>query len=350
MTFQPIMRASLISIFASGMVGILLSLNGFGVMALVSQQIVYYFANSILLSTFSKWHPKLFCSLYKIKLLILYGWKILASNIVEVIYNEAVSFTVGKKFSPTILAYYNRGKQYPQMLVSIVKESLQSVLLSSFSRDQDNRVKISSTIRMFVRISSTAVYFLTATLAATSRPLVVLMLTEKWLPCVPFLKLACIYFALVPISTVTLQAVNAVGRSDVYLRLSIIKRLISLGLVVASVFLFDSIIYIAIVWTFTGVLNIALNYKDIKKLFNYTLKELFIDTIPYIGIAIITYIVQTAISFIISSDLIIVMVQCIIGIGLYWLLLRLFRLRGYFEFVDFFKAVFISRKNPKRKV
>lgn len=335
MTIKPIFRASLVSVIVSGVSGIFLAYKGFGIWALVGQHILFASVNSVILGVFSPWRPSIFFSLKKIHAHISFGWKLLASNLVESLYNDVVSLAIGKKYTANMLAFYNRGKHFPKLFGGIVKDALSGVLLAAYSKEQDNVPAIKETMRKYVRIGGGFSWLMLSMLAASAKPLVELMLTEKWLPCVPYLKIACVFYAIVPLNTVPLQAVNAMGRSDIYLRLSITKRFFSLLMVFASVFMFDSVLAVAIVWACTGLLNLIINFNDIKKLFGYRLSELLQDVLPYVLFACVIYFIESGISYLGFPLLLLIGMQSVVGFVVYCLLMKLFYIQGFQDMVGF---------------
>lgn len=134
------------------------------------------------------------------------------------------SLIIGKIFNPSILGFYNRGDQFPQIIVSNINGSIQSVMLPVLSEEQDDKQRVKSMVRRSIVTSSFIVFPLMVGLAVIAESLVKIVLTDKWLPCVPFLRIFCFSYALWPIHTANIQAINALGRSEIILKLELIKK------------------------------------------------------------------------------------------------------------------------------
>lgn len=230
MQFKKLFFSSLGSMILSGMIGIVLAYAGFGVWALVAQQLINQFSIIVILWFTIKWRPKLIFSFERIKELFSYGWKLLVSSLIDTLDKNLRSLIVGKIYSPSMLGFYNRGDQFPQLIVSNINGSIQSVMLPALSSEQNNKQRVKEMVRRSIITSSFLVLPMMIGLAVIGEPLVKILLTDKWLPCVPFLQVFCLSYALWPIHTANLQAINALGRSDIFLKLEIIKKIIGLAI------------------------------------------------------------------------------------------------------------------------
>ena len=330
MEFRRIMICSLISVIIGGFFGILLALKGFGVWALVIQQLAYYLTNSVCMCIATKWVPKFVLSIGEAADMLNFGWRILAGNLVETIYDNIVSFVIGKKYSPSVLAFYNRGKQFPNMAASVVKEALQSVLISSYSKKQDDLISIRDTMRVHVRLSQFAVCFVLTVLAFISDPLIELMLTSKWGPCVPYLKVSCIFYMFIPINTIELQGINAIGRSDISLQIGVTKRLVSIIIVLGACFASKSVFIVACVWTCTGLINLVLNAKPINEIFHYSFASQLKDFLPYVVVGGLTILFESFIP-IMNNLIVSLIVRAIISSAFYLGFCFILRFNGALE-------------------
>ena len=226
MEFRKLFFSSTGAVCVSGIIGIVLAYSGFGVWALVAQQLINQITISVILLFILKWHPKLIFSFERIRVLFSYGCKLLVSALIDTFYMNIRSLIIGKIYSPTMLGFYNRGDQFPQLIVSNINRSIQSVMLPALaSQQRDNVEKVKNMMRRGIVTSSFIIFPTMVGLAVVAKPLVSIILTDKWLLCVPFLQIFCISYALWPIHTANLQAINAMGRSDIYLRLEIAKKL-----------------------------------------------------------------------------------------------------------------------------
>lgn len=332
--FGKIAVCSLAASIVGGITGIVLAIKGFGLWAITWQQIALYTVNAGLLAVSDKWKPRFYCSFRKIYGLFSYGWKILLSSIVEVIYNDLVSLVIGKKYTSVDLAYYNRGKQYPTMAIGCIKEALSSVLLPVFSKEQDDFESLKEMIRMSIRFSALVTFPMMCGLAAVAKSVVILLLTEKWSPCIGYLQISCIFSLTLPINAVLNQGVTSSGRSDIYLRISLIKRATAIILVIGSIFLTNSVIYVALTWAFTGYLNLIVNLITNYKMFGYSLGEFLKDVFPCAVGGILIIAVAFLLKLFITSQLILLFAQIIAGVIVYILTMEISSYSAYKQLRD----------------
>ena len=285
MQFKKIMICSLVGVVVSGTVGIIMAFNNMGIWALVTQHLLHHLVNTLTLCVASRWIPKFKLKITRIKDMLVFGGRILVGNIIESIYDNIVSLMIGKKYDTVTLAYYDKGKKFPNMAASCVKEALQSVLMSSYSKHQDDKSEIRESMRIHIRISQFAMCAIMCILAVVSEPLISIILTDKWLPCAPYLKIACLFYMFIPVNTIMLQAINSIGRSDISLKTGILKRIIAIVLIFVTFLISDSVVVVAFIWAFTGLVNFLMNCMYIKKLFGYNVIQQIIDFIPYLLVA-----------------------------------------------------------------
>lgn len=278
MAFKQFFYSSLLGTLISAVVGIAMAYAGFGVWALVAQNGVDAIIDTVVLAFTVRWYPRFIFSFYRVKKLFSYGWKLLAAALVDTLYENFRSLYIGKLYSADDLAFYTRGKQFPNLLVDNVNSSIANVLFPAISSRQGDREAVRGMTR---RAMKTSAYILTPMLcglAAVAEPLVRLVLTEKWLPCVPYLKILCINSALIPLQTANIQAINAVGRSDICLKNNIIKK--TFGFLV--VLIFARISVLAMAWAGVGaaVFSLIINVLPNRKLLDYGFKEQLRDVLP----------------------------------------------------------------------
>ncbi len=300
---------------ASAVVGIVMAYKGFGIWALVGQYMTNSVTDTIVLWFTVKWRPKCLFSIKRISTLFSYGWKLLCSALLDTGYNELRSLFIGKLYTSADLAYYNKGRNFPNLIVTNINSSIQSVLFPAMSNTQDNKEQVKAMVRRSIRISSYIMMPLMAGLALVAEPFVKLLLTDKWLPCVPFLQIACVVFAFRPIHTANLQAINAIGRSDIFLKLEIIKKVVGIVVLVAVMRL--GVIAIAVSGIFTTIFASVVNAHPNKKLIGYSyleqLKDLFNGIIPLTLMMAIVWLV----GLFEFSPILMLCVQVLIGTAVY---------------------------------
>jgi O-antigen/teichoic acid export membrane protein len=262
----------------SGTVGIYMAYTGFGVWALVGQQISNQLFVTMILWFTVRWRPKLLFSLGRVKRLFSFGWKLLMSALIDTVYRDLRSLIIGKMYNPAMLGFFNRGQQFPSIIVSNINGSIQSVMLPVLASQQDNRPRVKNMMRRAIVTSSFMIFPTMVGLAVIAEPLVKLLLTDKWLPSVPFLQIFCIVYAFMPIHTANLQAINALGRSDIFLKLEIIKK--TMGLFILAITVFYGVYAIALGQVLSGIISSFINAYPNKKLLNYSYNEQWNDIYP----------------------------------------------------------------------
>lgn len=317
MAFHKLMRASLTATVISGGVGVLMAAWGFGIWALVGQQLSNQLSLCLILLFTLKWRPHLLFSFERARRLIAFGWKLLVSSLMDTGYQQLRSFVIGKKFNADALGQFNRGKQFPELLMNVVNGSIQSVMLPVLSEKQSDIPRMKQMLRRSVMVSSFLVLPLMAGLAAVATPMVRLLLTDRWLPCVPFLQICCIDFAFYPIHTANLQAINALGRSDVFLKLEIIKKTYGVAILLITVFCFEGVLPIAWGGVVSTLISAFVNASPNKKLIGYGYLEQIKDILPPILMSLAMFGAVYALSLLSLPPLPMLLIQIVAGVAVY---------------------------------
>ncbi len=317
MDFVKVFKSSLSGIIASGIVGITCAYLGLGLWALVFQSLTNVTVNCIVMLVTVKWRPRLLCRWDRICLLFSYGWKLLVSSLLNTLSQDIQSLVIGLKYRADTLGFFNRGKQFPQFVINAVNGSVQSVLLPAMSARQDEKEKVKILMRNSVMLSSFIIFPMMAGLAAVAPALVELLLTEKWLPCVPYMQVFCVSLAFYPVHTSNLQAINAVGRSDIYLMLETVKKVLSLLVLAVAVLCFESPMAIALSAVVTSVVNSFINASPNKKLIGYSYPEQIKDILPSLALAVLMFGAVTAVGTLALPAIALLAVQVVTGVAVY---------------------------------
>ncbi|RHW42797.1 lipopolysaccharide biosynthesis protein [Neobacillus notoginsengisoli] len=315
MEFKKLFFSSLGAIMISGPVGIVMAYTGFGIWALIGQHLTNQLVITIILWMVVNWRPKLLFSLNKVKRLFSFGWKILVSGLIDTLYNNLRGLMIGKLFSPAMLGFYNRGEQFPSVIIININGSIQSVMLPALALNQDDRPKVKSMMRRSIVTSSFIIFPMMVGLAVIAEPLVKILLTEKWLPAVPFLQIFCASYALWPIHTANLQAINALGRSDIFLKLEIIKKIV--GVIILIITIPFGVYALALGVLAGGIISSFINAYPNLKLLNYSFLEQWKDIIPSLIHSLIMGACVYSIQFFGVPLLLTVMLQITVGIIVY---------------------------------
>ena len=333
--FKRFFFSTLGGTIGAAVIGIAMAYLGFGVWALVAQMLFNAAVDTSILWITVKWRPKKMFSFKRLKSLFSYGWKLLVSSLIDTVYNDLRQLIIGKKYSSGDLAYYNQGKKFPQLIVTNINTSIDSVLLPTMSKAQDNMAAVRSMTRRAIKTSTFLMMPAMIGLAVCAEPLVRLILTDKWLPCVLFLRIFCITYAFYPIHTANLNAIKAMGRSDLFLKLEIIKK--AVGLIAILITMWISVSAMAYSFLITTILNQIINAWPNKKLLSYSYIEQVKDMLPQIILSLIMGTAVYAVSFLQLNASITLMIQIPLGVVVYWGGSKLFHIESYTYIVDMVK-------------
>lgn len=314
--FKKFFWATLIGTLISAAVGISMAYLGFGVWALVAQRLTNLVIDTLAIWLFVAWRPKLMFSFDRLKGLISYGWKLLASAVLDTVYNNLWQMIIGKVYTKSDLAYYNQGNQFPNVIVTNINASIDSVLLPVMSNEQDdtNRVRL-----MTSRAIKTSTYLMSPLmmgLAFTADSVVEILLTEKWLPCVMFLRIFCITYMFYPIHTANLNAIKALGRTDMFLKLEIAKKCVGLVLLIVSVRI--SVEAMAYSLLISSVCSQIINAWPNRKLLGYSYTQQIRDILPNIALSVFMGVVVYAVHFLRLRPFITLIIQVPLGVLVYF--------------------------------
>lgn len=315
--FKKVFYSNVAAIVVAGALGIVLAICGAGLWALVAQNLVNVSVACIVMWFTVKWRPTFKINFQRIKVLFSYGWKLLVSGLMDTLYQDLRSLIIGKKFDSATLGYYNRGKQFPHFIINSINAAVQSVMLPAMSANQDDRGKLKILMRNSITISSFIIFPMMAGLAGVAKPLVSLLLTEKWLPCVPYLQIYCFTMAFLPVHTCNLQAINAMGRSDIFLRLEVIKKIYGTAVLILAVIFFESPIGIALTGIISSLISCFVNISPNKKLVGYSYIEQMKDIVPYFITSLLMCGCVLAVGMLQLPDILLLILQFITGVVVY---------------------------------
>lgn len=336
--FKKFFFATIGGTIASAIIGIFMAYFGFGVWALVAQSCSNLLINTVILCIIVKWKPKLVFSITKTKKLLSFGWKVLVTGLIDVLYQDFRSLYVGKLYTATDLAYYTRGRQFPNLITDNINSSISSVLFPVMSKKNDDMSNIKMLTKRSIKTSAFIVTPLMFGLAAVAEPLVTIFLTDKWLPCVPFLQVLCINNALMPLQTANVQAIYAVGRSDIVLKLDIVKK--SFGFIMVLIFARISIMSMTLAGVVTGIFSLFVNAFPNKKLFGYGFFEQVKDIIPFWLMSGLMMICVRMVSLLGFTAWIELLLMIFVGIVVYILISAIFKVESFSYILNTIKSFF----------
>lgn len=335
MIFKKFFFATLLGTIVSAIVGVCLAYKGFGVWALITQQLTNLFIDTFVLWIIVPWKPALQFSFERLKQLFSFGWKLLLSAIITTIYSKLRQLIIGKKYTSTDLAYYNKAEVFPNIIVANIDTSLNSVLFSAMASSQDNVDIVKSMARRTLKVSTYIMSPLMIGLAVTAPSVIKLLLTDKWMFCVPYLRVFCIYYMFYPIFTVNLNAINAMGRSDLFLKIEIVKKAVGFFVLFSSMWFG--------VWVMACCLlieNLAEQVIDSfpnRKLINYSYFAQMKDILPNIILAVFMGVCVHFVYYLNIVYWVQLIIQIILGAFIYISGSFIFKLESFTYLLDMWK-------------
>ena len=339
--FKRFFFATLGGTLLSAVIGIGMAYAGYGVWALVAQQLSNVTVNTAILWLTVGWKPKFLFSFERLRSLLGYGWKLLVSGLLDTVYNKLREILIAVFYTDADLAYYNRGSSLPNLLVENINSSIDSVLLPVLSDKQDHKEQVRAMTRRAVRVSTYIMMPLMMGLAVCAEPLIRLLLTDKWLPCVPYLRIFCFSYAFYPLHTANLNAIKAMGRSDMFLALEIIKKLIGVGVLLLTMRI--SVYAMALSLLFTSVISQVINAWPNRKLLDYSYLNQLRDMLPALLLSGLMGLAVWPTNMLAISDWVLLPMQVVIGVAVYVAGSLIFRVDS-FEYLLSIVKRFVSKK------
>lgn len=327
MIFKRFFFSTLGGTIASAILGIVMAYAGFGVWALAAQYVSNTAIDTLILWITVPWRPKKRFSWTKLKSLLSYGWKLLVSALLDTGYTSLWNLLIGKVYSSADLSFYDQGSKYPKAIIGTISNSIDSVLLPTMSIVQDDRAQIKSMTRRSIVTSVYVMAPLMMGLAGCAEPLVSLILTDKWLPCVPYMRIFCITYMFWPVHSANLNAIKAMGRSDLFLRLEILKKIIGIGLLLCTMRI--SVMAMACSLLISSVTSQIINSYPNWKLLNYRYLEQLRDILPSILLAVIMAAAVGAVPLLGYGNVLTLCIQIPLGAVIYVAGSSIFRLESF---------------------
>lgn len=327
--FKTQTKISLISSISSGIVGIGMAIAGLGVWALVGQQLSRQGLNTAFLWIFARWYPRLQFSLESFKELFGFGWKLLVSGLIDTIWRQIYLVVIGKCYAPATLGQYTRAQQFGSIFSDNLTTVVQRVSYPVLSSIQDDKGRLKAGYKRIVRISMFATFILMLGMAGSAKSMIMVLVGPQWLPAVPLLQIICFQMMLYPLQSLNLNILQVEGRSDLFLRLEIIKKVIAVGPILLGIF--GNIYWMLGGSILTGFVSYYLNAYYSGPAIGYTIKEQILDVIPSLGVALTMGAAVYAMSFIPLNPFILFPLQIVIGAVTAIGLSKRFRLPEYLE-------------------
>ena len=327
MMFKKFFYSTLIGTVVSGIIAIAMAYNGAGVWALVEQYLGNVFMDTFFLWIIVGWRPKLEFSFQRLKRIYSYGWKILVTGLIDTGYQQLRSLVIGKKYTSSDLAYYNKGMQFPIFTNKLIEPTVNTVLFPSLANTSDDLSQMLVITRRVVKIATYVLAPVMVGLAVVAEPMITVILTEKWLPSVTFLRIGCLSYFVRPLMYVSNSVIKSRGRSDLLLKLDVVKKIIGVGLLLFS--MNYGVFWIALSLAVTTILSTCLNIITNHKLLDYSIKDQMADIIGNFVLAIGMGLLIFPISLLQLPPIISLFLQVIFGITVYVLVSKLLKNSSY---------------------
>lgn len=344
--FKAQFKVSVIASALSGAIGIAMAYSGYGVWSLVVQSLSSNLLRTVLLWIFHGWRPGIVFSAKSLGTMFGFGSKLLVSNVLESIFSNLYIIVIGKVFTATDLGFYSRAQRLQQLPSRNISSTMERVTFPIFSSLQADSARLKRGMRKAITMLVMINFPVMVGLAAASRPLVFVLLTEKWLPCVPYLQLLCAVGVLYPLHVVNLNVLNAQGRSDLYLFLQILRKILQVAAIVLTYrWGITAMIYGQIA---TSFLCYYLNAYYTAKLLDYPAGEQIRDLAPYLALSCVTGASIYALSFVpFPTQLALLATQVVVGASMYCMLCRLLKLPPFMEALELLKPRLLALRRAR---
>lgn len=342
--FKTHTKISIIASSISGILGIMMAVSGYGVWALVGQQIAKQLLNTIFLWIYNKWIPQFQFSVESFKNLFSFGWKLLVSSLIDVIWRDIYQIIIGKCYSPATLGQYSQANQYTSIFSSNLTAVVQRVSYPVLSKIQDDLPRMKQAYRRIIKITMFVTFVLMLGLASIAKPLILVLVGEKWLIAASFLPILSLRMMLYPLHALNLNMLQVLGRSDLFLKLEIIKKIVSIIPLLLGIFI--DIYWMLWASVIDGIIAYFLNSFYSGKFLNYSTFAQLKDISKSFGIAAIMAIIVFLISLLPLSIYIMLPLQILIGVCITIILSEYFKIEEYYEIKSILLR-FINKHNDE---
>lgn len=341
--FKTKTKISLISSISSGVIGITMAFVGFGVWALVAQQLSRQLIYTICLWIYNDWRPNFLFSISSFKYMWGFGWKLLVSGLLDNLWKELYQIVVGKFYNPATLGQYTRSRSYAQLFSSNITSIIQRVTYPVLAEVQDNKERMVAAYRKVIKTTMFVTCICMISLGAVAEPLIYCLIGPKWHEAATYLPLICISLSLYPLHAINLNMLQVQGRSDIFLYLEIIKK--AYGLIPVAIGIFFNIYWMLIALIGAGIISFFLNTYYTGKRLGYNSWKQLKDIAPSYIIAFIIAISVYFIKFLPLSHWVILPIQIAVGVLVFFILCEITKLQEYIEV----KNIALSVINKFRK-
>lgn len=327
--FKTKTKASLIAAIASGMVGIGMAFTGFGVWALVGQKLSNTLLYSVCLWALNRWWPNFSFSRSSFRYMWGFGWKMMVSGLLDHTWNQLYQIVVGKFYSPATLGQYTRSREYANIFSSNFQAIIGRVTYPVLAEVQDDKERMVSAYRRIIKVTMFVTAVCMFSLGAVAEPFIYCLIGPKWHQAATFLPLICITMSMYPLHAINLSMLKVQGRSDIFLYLEIIKKIISIGPLCLGIFV--NIYWMLVGSIITGIIAYFLNSYYTGKKLGYSSWVQIKDVAPSYGIAFVIALSVYFFKYLPISQYLILAIQIFVGTISFFIICEITKLSEYKE-------------------
>lgn len=342
MIFKKFFWSTLGGTLISGVIGVIMAYNGFGVWALVQQYLTNTTVDIIVLLFTVSWRPRLKFSFASAKRLYGYSWKLTCAAFINALYSDIRGIIIGKVYTTEDLAYSNKGGHFPSLVITNINASISSVLFPALSQVNNEREKLKKLTRKSIRMTTYIIFPMMLGMFVVAEPMIEILLTEKWLPCVPFLQLSCLYWMFQPLLTANAQVMKATGESWIYLKLEVIKKIIGFALVISTMYI--SIYALVISNVIFAFISTIINIWPTKRMIDYGYREQFADIVPNLLLSVFMAGIVYLITFLQLPTILTLVIQIVLGVVIYLACSYIFKIDSFLFIINKVKDVFRKKQ------
>lgn len=340
--FRKFFFSTLTGTVVSGIAGIIAALAGWGVWALVLQYLMNSTIDTIVLLFTVKWRPRILFSLKSFRELMSFGFKLMISAFINTTYIELQSLAIGAKYTEADLASYKRGNQFPSLFITNICTAVGKVLFPTMSNVNDKSA-IRSMTRRSMQVTSYLISPLMFGLIAVSTPLIKVLLGDKWLPCIPFLQIACLQYLFQPLQAANCQAIKAMGRGEMYLKMEIAKKIVGVVLLILAIP--RGVVAIAVACAVSIFISTIISMVPNVSILDYSYKDQVADISSSLIMSIVMLLILYPMTFLKINNIILLISQIILGAIIYIGLSKIFKVQSFYYLLDFVKKLLKKEKN-----
>lgn len=316
--FKKFFFSTLGGTLISAIVGIIMAANGFGVWSLVAQQLTNSTIDTLILFLTTGVRFSIIVSIERLKEMFRFGFKMLVASFISTLYEEISPLVIGIKFTPSDLSYYEKGRSFPSLINSAFNDSISAVIFPAMAKVQDDKNMVLSFTRRFIQLSSFLIFPLMIGFLVVSDQFTITVLSGKWMGASIYIKIFCLCYLFNIIQNGNLQAIKAIGRSDIVLKLEIIKKSLYFGVLIMAILISKSPVVIAAAAVINTVIATVVNTFPNRKLIGYSYRLQISDLLPNMIIALVMgVIVYTVGLYVYLSEPLKLLLQVLIGFIVY---------------------------------